>query len=493
MRSFRALGSFVGAVLIIVGLTTARPAWGQGEIANVAEVVNVIDAFDEGDSFDFTFRVRYGFELTRSKITQQCAPGEQDRCVPGQPGVIAFRDVARYTQERHTLTLDAVFGLYRDLEIYLSVPLILLDRRSLTELQEANHSGHQPGNEMLFNLPFNSADRSGVDHIIVGLSWLPFSQERQSTLPNWLINVEGRFAVGDELRPSCASESDAIAESTGPGDDRLWFTQDDVSGDPSCVTEDVEENGPGISERTNDLLIRMTLSRRYGIVEPYIGFLVNFMFPSEGDPRYGTASDLPLYAETHFGFEIVPWERAERQQFFRLGFHFWGGWHSETLYRGALFDALGTNPNMAYRWDTSGSLWCDGTNSTADTSDDCNASDPNDAYEGRGERDSSFNGMTREEGRGTFGGRLTLTIQAARYVKFALGVGIAYDQEHFITFTDECRVPRSGESADDFAPCAEVGGIFVDEYREQFDDLGHRFRAEETTIFNAFAMVFIQF
>jgi hypothetical protein len=493
MRSFRALGSFVGATLAAVVVTTAQPAWGQGEIANVAEVVNVIDSFDEGDSFDFTFRVRYGFELTRIKLTQQCAPGEQAGCVPGRSGVIAFRDIARYTEERHTLTLDAVFGLYRDLEVYLSVPLILLDRRSISELRDANHSGHQPGNEMLFNIPFNSADRSGVDQVIVGLSWLPFSQERQSTLPTWLINVEGRFAVGDELRPSCASSSDAIAASTGPGADRLWFTPDDEPGSPTCVTEDVEENGPGISERTNDLAIRMTMSRRYGIVEPYIGFLVNFMFPSAGDPRYGTASDLPLYAETHFGFEVVPWERAERQQFFRLGFHFWGGWNSETLYRGPLFDALGSNPNLAYRWPTTGRLWCDATGSTTATSDDCDPSNEAHQYEGRGPRDSAFNGMTREEGRGTFGGRLTLTLQAAQYVKFALGLGLAYDQEHFITFTDECRVPRGGESADDLAPCAAVGGIFVEEHREAFDDLGHRFRAEETTIFNAFAMVFIQF
>ena len=107
---------------------------------------------------------------------------------------------------------------------------------------------------------------------------------------------------------------------------------------------------------------------------------------------------------------------------------------------------------------------------------------------------ATFNGMTREEGRGTFAGRLTLTLQAAQYVKFALGVGIAYDQEHFITFTDECRAPRTNESADGSGPCGPpVSGIFVPEHRDQIDDLGRRIRAEETTIFDTFFMVFVQF
>jgi hypothetical protein len=505
MRASGAISWLLAAAIVT---TVAAPARAQDGVAFVGEVVNVIDAFDGEDSFDFTFRARYSFELTRTKLTQQCSPTlpagatiDGGECVPARNGLMGFRTIGRSTRERHLLNLDAVFGIFRDLELYLTVPLVLLDRRQIDYHPEGPQA-NLPGNESLFRFPFDSADRSGIDQIYVGLSWLPFSQERESTLPNWLISIEGRFAVGDAMRPACAGDrNDAVLEPQSPGTDATWFTADDVrdpaSGDCrlEADADDEARGGPGISERTNDLRVRMTLSRRYGVVEPYIGFLLHLMFPEEGDPRYGNASDLPLYAETHFGFEIVPWEQAERQQFFRIGLHAWGGWTSETLYRGVLFDLLGTNPNMAYDYDpVAGRAACDASGTDA-TMRDCDPSNPNDANAGRGERDSrSFNGMTREEGRGTFGGRLTLSLQAARFVKFAFGLGLAYDQEHFITFTDECRAARGDESGDPTGPCGPpVSGIFVEEHRAQIDDMGFRLRAEQTMILDAFAMVFIQF
>lgn len=468
MRSYRALGFIV---LLVVALA-ALPARAQDEdYANVAEVVEVIDAFDEGDPFDFTFRLRYDYELTRMKLTQQCAPGSQEGCVPGRSGVMAFRDVGRYTQEHHTLTLDAIFGLYHDLQAYISVPIVLLDRRSLGFLEEGNVHEIQAGNEFLLSFPFSAADRSGVDQIVVGLSWLPFSQQRNPTLPTWLIDVQGRFAVGERLRASCATSTGAVPGSEEPGPDGLWFTRDDIRQQTSeidCPTED-DGNGPGVSERTNDLVVRMTLARRYHYVEPYIGFLAEVMFPEQSDPRYGSAHETPIYAETHFGFEIIPWDRAEHSQFFRIGLHFWGGWNREALSYGPLFDILGTNPNMRYRFDPG--------NPSRDL-----------------DEAGAYSGMTREESFGTFGGRLTLTLQAARYIKFAFLVGLAHNQEHYVSFTDECRTPTGDEAADTSGPCGPpVYGIFQDESRDQIDDMGRRFRVEETTIFNAAAMVFVQF
>jgi hypothetical protein len=482
MSNYRALG----VVALTVVSSFAVPARAQDEdIRNVAEVVEVIDAFDEGDPFDFTFRLRYDYELTRMKMTQQCAAGEQEGCVPGHSGVMAFRDVGRYTQTRHTLTLDAIFGLYHDLQVYISVPIILLDRRSLEFLEDSNVTSIGAGNEWLFGdgagvFPFNAADRSGVEQIAVGLSWLPFSQERNATLPTWLIDVQGRFAVGDRLRPSCNSSNGAVRESTGAGPDNLWFTDDDVEEGVECRTQDnaADGDGPGISERTHDLILRMTLSRRYNLVEPYIGFLAQVSFPEEGDLRYGDYSETPVYAETHFGFEVIPWERNDHYQFFRIGLHFWGGWNREALAYGPLFDILGTNRNMRYRYDpASPDAYCENSATCINN--------------GRGD-DQDYEGMTREEGYGSFGGRLTLTLQAARYVKFAFQVGLGHNQEHYVTFTDECRSATGDESIDSTGPCEDIG-VFQPESRDQIDDMGRRLRVEETSIFNAAVMAFVQF
>jgi hypothetical protein len=459
MRNFRAFHWV--PLLSALCLAWAPPALAQveQEIAWVGEVVDVIDAFDEGDPFDFTFRATYGFELTRTKLTQQCAPGldaaAQAQCRPDQAGVIGFRDIARYTQERHTLTLDAIFGLYRDLNLYTSWPFILMDRRELELLSESDVQAVHPDNELLFRFPFRAHDRSGVDQMALGLSWLPFSQQRRPTLPTWLLNVEGRFAVGEGMKPSCSTEEGNVAYAA-PGGTTA-----------PCNTE------TGASQRTNDLRVRTTLSRRLGMLEPYIGFLTHISFPEKSDTeRYGDSFNIPVYVETHFGLEIVPWERLQGEQFLRIGLHFWGGWSRETLDYSPLYDILGTNQNMNH----------DIRDTTAPTTDEWGSQ-------------REFSGLTRVEGHGTFGGRLTLTMQAARYVKFAVILGLAHVQEHFITFSDECRVPRFDEDPDAEGAensCFATGGIFVPEWRPQVDNIGRRFRAEQTTVFNVGVNVNVQ-
>ena len=214
MSNSRTLGG-VPVLAAVSLLWIARAAEAQEEVSHVAEVVEVIDAFDEGDPFDFTFRASYGFELTRVKLTQQCPPGQQDGCLPGRAGVLAYRDVARFTQERHLLTLDALFGLYKDLQAYTSWPLILLDRREIKALRNSDVQSVHPDNQYVLRFPFRAKDRSGIDQFALGLSWLPFSQERESPLPTWLLNIEGRFAIGDRLRPSCSSPGGSRTGSDG--------------------------------------------------------------------------------------------------------------------------------------------------------------------------------------------------------------------------------------------------------------------------------------
>ena len=94
--------------------------------------------------------------------------------------------------------------------------------------------------------------------------------------------------------------------------------------------------------------------------------------------------------------------------------------------------------------------------------------------------------MTDVENYGTFGFRLTLGIQAAKYVKFTTGVGFAHDQEHYITFTDECNSEVSGG-------CQNFGPQYNPMTREAIDAPGNRFRVQETTVFDVFAGVTAMF
>ena len=417
-----------------------------------ALITEVIDAFDEGDPFDFMLRIGYEYELTRIKITQQCAPGNRAYCVPQANGVINYKSLFRYNQIRHILNIDAIFGLYHDLAIYTSWPIILLDTRELTWLKKV---GPVPiptdiyGNP-LFKIPFKSPDRSGVDWFAVGIMWEPFNQMRDETKPSWLLQFEARFAIGDPMKPACKSPDGSV---TG-----------------NCPTKG------GISKRLTDLIFRTALSRRFKYIEPYVGFEFMASIPDRtGDshglyPFYnnvkGQINTFPGFQATmFFGMEIIPWERPEKYNKFMIGIHLFGTWHSEGRDIGPLFDALGTNRNLDR--DING-------NEVIDDEDKV-----------PGER---FTGLTDIESYNTFGGKLTLHFQFAKYVRLTTEVGLAHDQEHFITFTDQCN-PRV---SDDPADCV-YGNALNPDWRPELDDPGHRFRAEETTIFTVYTYVTVMF
>lgn len=421
-----------------------------------ALITEVIDAFDDEDPFDFMLIAGYNYELKRIKITQQCAPGQREGCVPDKSGVINYRSLFRYNQIQHIFNIEARFGLYHDLAFYTNWPLILSDSRELIWLKEnqpVNIPKDRDGND-LFKIPFHSPDRSGVDWFSVGLMWAPFNQMRDPTKPTWLLQVEGRFAIGDPLKAACKSEDGSV-----------------TSNKEECPT-----NG-GISRRVTDILFRSVLSRRFKYIEPYLGFEFIASIPDRtGDnaglyPYYnnvdGQINTYPGFQATMlFGMEIIPWERQEKYNKFVIGLHFFGTWHSEGRDIGPLFDALGTNRNLDRDWDRDGKI------------------DDDDEYPGE-----RFTGLTDIESYNTFGGRLTFHFQFAKYVRLTVTTGLAHDQEHFITFTDPCN-PRVSTDPNECIRYDEregrniYGKAFNPDSREEIDEPGYRFRAEETTIFD---------
>jgi hypothetical protein len=96
---------------------------------------------------------------------------------------------------------------------------------------------------------------------------------------------------------------------------------------------------------------------------------------------------------------------------------------------------------------------------------------------------AEFNGMTDVENYGTFTSMLALNVQAARYVKFQLGASLSFDQQHGITYTDACN-PEADVVVPQ-APCTK--GSPNPDHRAVIDLPGHRFRIEETTVFQFFA------
>lgn len=434
-----------------------RAVWDFVHFTTGAEIVDVIDSFDGDDPFDINLSVGFQRTLRRSKIVRECRePDRCDRAGARDDGAfsefIDTVDIGRYTQETYILDLLLAVGLFRDLQFYTRWPLILSDTRSLGYLEDSPSDAYRAAIDQmidnLFTIPFESPERSGLDYFAVGISWAPFNQQRDPTDPNWVLNFEGRFAVGDVLK---------AAKSGGEG---------------------------GISRRLNEIRFGMFLSKRYRWIEPYSGITFMAGIPDYSAPYHfdapvsGQINTMPpLQGSFLFGMEIVPWENLERLQKFSIGLEIAGTYHSEGRVFSELFDALGTSEDPRLHYERAPRPDGRFGPCTSDPGSVCWS----ERY--GGDPLYRFSGMTDVENYASVMGRLTLLIQAAKYIKFYAGLGFGHDTEHSVTFTDECNAGEMNGPQD----CQIGGDAYNPMTREVIDAPGNRFRVQETTIFDVFA------
>ncbi len=93
---------------------------------------------------------------------------------------------------------------------------------------------------------------------------------------------------------------------------------------------------------------------------------------------------------------------------------------------------------------------------------------------------------------GRLGGRLSLEMQAARYVRFQLGGGLYYTTGYLATFTDACN-PNVSPGVDDIRQGTCRNGIINPHHRSIIDLPGNRFRVESAFTLDFFARATAQF
>lgn len=430
--------SFVLLVLLLGSLpAAAQPTERHGGYLQNAEFTNVVDSIEEDDPFDLNLSVGYLREQRTAKIRR-----ESNNVGVSPDGYVGVVDVAQYEQLSNTLVLAGAVGLFRDVQLYTRWPLVLSDTRELTlddgvtlEQSRLRRDCYQEdGRDVcLFDLPFKSPERSGVDAFTLGLEWGPLNQLRDDTKPTWVLGVEATIGIGSPLTAArdCSGQDPSVCQASG-GDG-------------------------GISRGTTRLGAHTNFSRRFKYIEPYVGLAFSADLPQSdtGFPEADVAGRLntipPIVGAMTFGAEFVPWETNETFQRFSVDLRLTGTFNSEGRTQSELFDALGTSQHRHLR----------------------DADRPG----------ATFNGMTDVENYGTFATMLALNVQAARYVKFQLGASLAFDQQHGITYTDACN--PEADVVIPQAPCTR--GAPNPDHRAVVDLPGHRYRVEETTVFDFFA------
>jgi hypothetical protein len=473
----RAPGS---VLLVLVSIGVGRSAYADEPVAaseprlldETAEVTSVVDAFDRDNPFDLHITVGFTQTWKRADIHRETELNQPGLSTGGF--VANTENIARYSQDVSILDVGADIGLFRDLALVFRLPIILSDARSLGDLDGSTKNPQRlqdPTGSPLFQVPFQSPTRSGIDYFSVGLDWAITNQQRDWTKPTWAIGVEGRFGVGDPLH---------ACNATG-------------GGTPSCPNpanlSDTTSRSPGVSRAMYGLVAKTVISRRYGYVEPYTGFDALFEFP-RSDSDFGSAvnpSDIkgalvstpPIVGTFTLGMELIPWERREAFQRLVFDFRVQGIYSSPGRDYTELFDALGSSLAPTLRAPNPSAYVSNGMGgSVADTT----------------QPPVYFTGITDQAAFGAFSAHANMTWQAGEYVKFALGGGVRFNESHVITAADPCNpnvTPTSGTAGPCQTTSGELTGIPNPNYHAVIDTPGRRFSVDNTVIgqFNVSATI----
>ena len=421
------------------------------------EWTEVIDAADGDDPFDFTADVIYRRSLRRSKMTREyhCDPYnnmlDQTTC-PGAPqeGQILHVKELRYQRISHEMVPRLHFGLWKDLELMIEIPIMLRDEQNLRYAGDGGEARGVPvtaeissivpemGQQQL--LSFSGLPvRSGFGDMLFKLRFAPISFERDDARGEWVLELGYRAPTGEIM----------------------------------------EYGNTGIGRGVHELELSTAFSRQFRYVEPYAR--ISFNLPFAGAPKslfqeyYGSQEYvLPgARGSFDFGLEFIPYYNPLKGIKFFIDLGLGASYQAEGRNYSELFDALAQGARTCNRNDTArnGKENCAYYNEDAKNQNQSNAYTPD-----------IYDGITTVEEFITIRGRLGFGIYASDHFRIGTTLSLAHATEHHIS---------SGEIGKDlnqdgvFVPArtpaesAEHNPTFV----PSIDYVGRRIRVEETTIF----------
>ncbi len=452
------------------------------QTAEAAEVTRVASSFEEGNIFDFHFGVAYEYNFKRAAILREWNSGSpQDR------DVRLVKDLM-YQQQRHTVTPTLEFGLWHDLALYTSMPIVVWDSREYSFDQRADDCvfGEQPeatcvdkGNSTAVRdgiIPLGGVDgtnpsaafsqfqgpntqlifrgpvRRGLDQLHFGLKYGILNQDKRAHMPNWVIGVEGRIAVGKAMTFS-----------------RNMTANRDPDGNHR------------VGRRIHEFGAWTALSRRYRFLDPYFTAHWRQSVRASGSKfqDFSSAGSQSVVqpqssAGMQFGAEIVPWERKAKhlKVAVELGgnatLHYGGRGYSE------VWELLADSPALAGSFAPGSNAPCN--REAALDFAEANPGDPGylaaGGPSGAATNCKKFEGVTDLQDYATFGFRGGLNLHLGKYVRLGLGALLNTDTRHFVTFAGRGKANGSGSDPDRVEPGTnEVNPV----RRDVVDNVGRRF------------------
>ena len=478
-----------------------------------AEITQVVDAFDDEDRFDLHISLGYQHSWKSGKIRRETSISQSGLTTGGYTA--DGLNVAEYKESTSRLNTRADIGLYRDIALIIRVPIILANDRELEGLdgsaaEQAITLQGFPG-EQLFQLPFKSPTRSGVEYLAVGLDFGVMNQARDNTKPSWVLGLEGRFSVAEPMhacnedpKPLNLPASDQQVKCADPSDiNRNGVVDANIEDEEGRPLEGRGGNrDAGVSRGTTALELHTYLSKRIKYIEPYGGFRALFEFQNDSsdygqtDLKGSLVNHPPLRGSMILGLNVIPWELRDQFQRVSFDFRFTGTYVSEGRDYSELFDALGSSDAPSLRMP----LYSDFQRNPA--YDPAAPPDPDvpPSIANPNSQKVYFTGLTDVQQHAMVSFTGSFTWQAGEYVKFNVGGGYTLVQPHYITFDQACN-PDFNNDLSKSGPCRtgtlsgqpRPTGIPNPNYRAVINAPGRRFRVDDSNTWDVWLNATVMF
>ncbi len=474
----------------LIGSTLALGLYvGFAQTAQAGEVTRVATAFEEKNRFDFHFGVAYDFNLKKAAILREWNTGSS------QDQTNRLVKDLEYQRTRHVLSPSLEIGFWHDFALYVAMPIVLSDRTEYAFDQRADdciygengdfpeincvnknnsttvRDGIIPRNGFdasesgapftQFTSPdtgkiFVAPTRRGLDQLHVGLKFGIMNQNRYSHLPNWVLGLEGRFAVGKAMTMSREIE----------------------------VQE--PEGNTRVGRRIHELGAWTALSRRYRFLDPFFTAFWRQSVRANAS-QFDDLSHLGSQdainpqssAGVSFGAEIVPWERKAKGQ--KVAIFLQG--HATLKYGGRgyseIWQLLADSPALVGKPDPASSEICDEDAAKAFAEDPNNQGNTAGYLQAGGSGCRRFNGITDIQDYASFGMKLGANFHLGKYARLMLGTNLITDTRHFLTNADRGDDKNGNDLVD--PDTTEVNPV----RRNIIDNVGRRYVIDD--VFNAYA------
>ncbi|MCD6498395.1 MAG: hypothetical protein J7M25_08885 [Deltaproteobacteria bacterium] len=322
---------------------------------------------------------------------------------------------------------------------------------------------------------FKGPKRAGLDQLHFGLRWLVygFNQDVNPVMPNWLIGAEFRLSVGKVM--------DFKRNAAGDPEGCDAYSTNDWNCRPQL--------NKAVSRGVHELRFYTTMSKRVGPTDSFIeiSFKMPFAYRSGsfysskydfsggwGEDNTSVVNKAPKVAGIRFGTEIVAWKRPADH--FRLAISVLGliKYRFQGRDYSEAYELLAGSPVMNMNCDSPSALY---SAMCGDT--------------GIRKAMTYYPGVTMVQDYAIFGGQLGIDFLIYKYIKLQVSYGFAHQQEHFVTMTDAGQdsgtVQAGNDGCQSGQACAD-GRVNIPSreqnpwHRPVVDTPGHRYRVQETLI-----------